>query len=193
MAQVAANEVTLLLRQLGDGRREALHELMPLVYDELRRMARRQLARERRNQTLDSGALVNEAFLRLAAGDALVLKDRSHFLGISANAMRRILVDYARARNADKRGGGALRTSIDEHEPALSGLDADRLLALNDALDRLVEIDELAVQIVEQRYFAGATEEEAARALGVSPATARRHWAFAKAWLQRELEEQVLP
>jgi RNA polymerase sigma factor (TIGR02999 family) len=190
---VPSHQVTLLLRQLGDGRREALNELVPLVYGELRRMARRQLSRERVGHTLDSGALVNEAFLKLVGDDELALQTRAHFFGISANAMRRILVDHARAHTADKRGGGARQVSLDEAEIALPTHDAERLLALDDALNRLAAIDDEAVKLVEQRYFAGATEEEAARALGISPATARRRWAFAKAWLQRELSESVLP
>jgi RNA polymerase sigma factor (TIGR02999 family) len=189
----SSHQVTLLLRQLGDGKREALNELVPLVYGELRQMARRQLARERAGQTLDSGALVNEAFLKLVGDDALALQNRAHFFGISANAMRRILVEHARARNADKRGGGVRPLALDDIEPGGRMPDAERLLALDDALGRLAAIDEEAVKIVEQRYFAGATEEEAARALGISPATARRHWAFAKAWLQRELGERTSP
>jgi RNA polymerase sigma factor (TIGR02999 family) len=189
---VPSHQVTLLLQELGDGRREALNELVPLVYSELRKMARGQLARERAGQTLDSGALVNEAFLKLVGDDELALQNRAHFLGVSSNAMRRILVDHARARNAVKRGGGALPVPLDDELIALPAPDAERLLALDAALEGLAEIDETAVKVVEHRYFGGATEEEAARALGISPATARRHWAFAKAWLQRELSEQVL-
>jgi RNA polymerase sigma factor (TIGR02999 family) len=190
---IPSHQVTLLLRELGGGRRDALKELVPLVYGELRQMARRQLAREHAGQTLDSGALVNEAFLKLVVEDELALQNRAHFLGISANAMRRILVEHARARNAGKRGGGARPVALDDVEVAIPMPDAERLLALDDALERLAEIDATAVKVVEQRYFAGATEEEAARALGISPATARRHWAFAKAWLQRRLSDQVLP
>jgi RNA polymerase sigma factor (TIGR02999 family) len=188
---MAGAQITQLLRELGEGNQAALRELVPLVYDELRRMARRQLSRERVGHTLDSVALVNEAFLNLVGQDALAVENRAHFFGVSANCMRRILVDYARARNADKRGGGARPVSIDDAEPAMPAPDAERLLALDSALERLAEIDAEAVQVVEHRYFAGATEEEAARAIGISPATARRRWAFAKAWLQRELNESV--
>jgi RNA polymerase sigma factor (TIGR02999 family) len=184
-------QITRLLQQLGSGDREALDDLMPLVYAELRQMARRQLSRERAGHTLDSVALVNEAFLNLAGEDALALQNRGHFFGVSANAMRRILVDHARARNADKRGGGAQPVPLDDAEPALPAADAERVLAIDAALQKLSAIDEQATRIVEFRYFAGATEQEAAQALGISPATARRRWAFAKAWLQRELNDTL--
>jgi RNA polymerase sigma factor (TIGR02999 family) len=188
-----SGQITHLLREMAGGKREALDELVPLVYTELRRMARRQLMRERADHTLDSVALVNEAFLDLVEQDALALQNRAHFFGASANVMRRILVDHARARNADKRGGGARPLSLDDVEPVLPLLEAERLLALDAALERLAAIDEEATKIVEHRYFSGATEAEAARALGISPATARRRWAFAKAWLQRELNESLPP
>jgi RNA polymerase sigma factor (TIGR02999 family) len=190
---VSSHQITQLLQELGSGRRAALDELVPLVYQELRRMARRQLARERAGHTLDSVALVNEAFLNLVNQNGIALENRAHFFGVSANAMRRILVDYARARNAEKRGGGAQPVPLDDLEPVMPAAEAERLLALDAALERLAAVDEQAVQVVEHRYFAGATEEEAARALGISPATARRRWAFAKAWLARELAEGVLP
>jgi RNA polymerase sigma factor (TIGR02999 family) len=184
--------VTQLLHDLGAGKRSALNELVPLVYAELRRMASRQLSRERAGHTLDSVALVNEAFLNLVGQDQLALQNRAHFFGVSANVMRRILVDHARARNAEKRGGGKAAVSLDDIEVAMPAADADRLLALDAALVELATIDEEAAQVVEHRYFSGATEEEAARALGISPATARRRWSFAKAWLQRRLDEAVL-
>ena len=190
--EVPSHQVTLLLRDLGAGRRSAMNELVPLVYAELRRMAGRQLARERSGHTLDSVALVNEAFLNLVGQDKLALQSRAHFFGVSANIMRRILVDYARARNAEKRGGGVRAESLDDVEVALPVADAERLIALDTALEKLATVDAEAVKIVEHRYFAGATEEEAARALGISPATARRRWAFAKAWLQRELNEVIV-
>ncbi len=168
------------------GPRAALDRLLPLVYRELRRIARRQLARERPGHTFDSVALVNEAFLSFAKRDELVLNDRVHFLALAANVMRRILVDHARARRTAKRGGGAHFTV---EVPGQRPIDAEGLLALDRALERLAVIDAQAARLVEQRYFAGATEEETSRALGLSPATIRRRWAFAKAWLQRELTE----
>lgn len=177
-----------LLQQLAGGDPAALHQLVPLVYAELRRIARRQLARERAGHSLDSTALVNELFLTFAAQDELVLKNRAQFLAVSAKVMRRILVDHARARNARKRGGGVSPLPLDALEVAHPQVAVDgRLLALDTALDRLAAIDTQAVSIVEQRYFAGATEQEVARELGVSPATVRRRWAFARAWLLREL------
>jgi RNA polymerase sigma-70 factor, ECF subfamily len=183
--------ITQLLQQVGTGDREAMERLVPLVYNELRRLARRQLSRERAGHTLDSVALVNEAFINLTADEGLALQNRAHFFGVSANAMRRILVDYARARNADKRGGGLRPVPLDKVDVAMPAADAERLLALDAALERLALIDAEAAQVVEHRHFAGATEEEAARALGMSPATARRRWAFAKAWLQRELADHA--
>jgi RNA polymerase sigma factor (TIGR02999 family) len=189
MEDEARSQITLLLRELGSGQRGALNALVPLVYGELRKLARRQLGRERSGHTLDSVALVNEAFLNLVNQDELALESRAHFFGVSANAMRRILVDYARARNADKRGGGVQPLPIEDVEPVLAAPEAERVIALDDALERLSAIDEEATKIVEYRYFAGATEEETARALGISPATARRRWAFARAWLKRELSE----
>jgi RNA polymerase sigma-70 factor, ECF subfamily len=183
--------ITQLLQQVGTGDRQAMERLVPLVYNELRRLARRQLSRERAGHTLDSVALVNEAFINLTADEGLAVQNRAHFFGVSANAMRRILVDYARARNADKRGGGLRPVSLDKVDLAMPAADAERLLALDAALERLALIDAEAAQVVEYRHFAGATEEEAARALGMSPATARRRWAFAKAWLQRELADHA--
>lgn len=179
-----------LLRQLANGEQAALREIVPLVYTALRRIARRQLARERPGHTLDSIALVNEAFLHFVGQDKLVLNNRAQFLGVSAKIMRRILIDYARARNACKRGGGTSPLAIDQVEASLPRVEADdRLLALNAALERLTIIDAQTVDIVEQRYFAGATEQEVARGLGISPATVRRRWTFAKAWLARELHQ----
>jgi RNA polymerase sigma factor (TIGR02999 family) len=190
MANTAAcQQITALLAELGTGKRAALDRLMPLVYGELRRIARRQLMRERPGHTLDSVALVNEAFLQMVDQDGLTPDSRAHFFGISGGIMRRILVDYARARNADKRGGGMPALVLDDLPLAQPLVDVDRLLALDAALEALGRLDHQAVALVEQRYFAGATEEEAARALGISPATARRRWAFAKACLQQELEE----
>ena len=190
--------ITQLLRAIGgngEEHRAALAELMPLVYDNLRRMARRQLGREQRSYTLDSGALVNEAFLKLAGEDALALQNRAHFFAVSANVMRHILVDHARARNASKRGGGQAALPLEDHEGEvmLPAGEAERVLALDEALQRLAAVDEEASRIVEFRFFAGATEEETARALGISPATARRRWAFARSWLKRDLDAGLEP
>ena len=182
-------QISVLLLKVSAGDREALDRLAPLVYAELRRVARRQLSRERTGHTLDSVALANEAFMNLVAQDGLELQNRDHFYGVSGNVMRRILVDYARARNAQKRGGGARAVPFDDVEPFMPASDAERLIALDDALAELAEVDDEAAKVVEQRYFAGATEEEAARALAISPATARRRWAFAKVWLKKKLKD----
>ncbi|HEY0988801.1 MAG TPA: ECF-type sigma factor [Kofleriaceae bacterium] len=187
-AGAPADRFSELLQALANGDRDALRLIVPLVYTKLRRIARYQLARERQGHTLDSVALVNEVFLTLVAQDELVLNNRAHFLAVSAKAMRRILVDHARRRNARKRGDGIPAVSLEGLDAASSPVEVDaRILALNAALDRLSVIDPQAATIVEQRYFAGATEHEIARGLGMSAATVRRRWAFAKAWLLREL------
>ena len=182
-------QITVMLQALRGGDRKVLDQLVPLVFDELRRLARSQLARERPGHTLDSVALVNEAYLNLVKDEHLDLQNRGHFFGVLANVMRRLLVDYARARGADKRGGGAHRLSIDDVELALSEPEAERMLALDDALARLATVDAEAAQIVELRYFGGVTGDEAAKMLNLSRATATRRWAFAKAWLHRELKD----
>lgn len=164
----------------------ALAELMPLVYDELRRLARGYLGRERRAFTLQPTALVNEAYLRLLKDRKQDWRTRAQVIGIAAVAMRQILIEAARARNAQKRGGELARVTLDE------GLVADRartvdVLAVDDALRKLAAIDAEQARLVELRFFGGLTIEEAAAALGTSPATVKRHWAVARAWLQREI------
>jgi RNA polymerase sigma-70 factor, ECF subfamily len=177
-----------LLHLLAEGDRSALWHIVPLVHTRLRRMARRHLARERPGHSLDSIALVHETFLNLVSQDRLLLKDRAHFLALSAKVMRQILVDHARLRNAQKRGKGTAFIPFDDADIPAPSAD-ETLLALDAALQRLAAVDARAVRIVEQRYFCGATEEETGLALGISPATVRRRWAFAKAWLYRELRE----
>jgi RNA polymerase sigma factor (TIGR02999 family) len=165
-------------------------DLLPLLYDELRRLAAGQLAGEAPGQTLQPTALVHEAYLRLmnAHGDSPAAKyDRGAFLAAAATAMRRILIDRARARNADKRGGGRPRADVNPDEVAAPERSTE-LLTLDEALTRLAEKDERKARLVELRYFAGLTLDEAATALGISPATADRDWAFARAWLHRELQ-----
>ena len=175
------------------------NELMPLVYDELRRIAARYMSRERPGQTLQATALVNEAFVRLAAERPREFANRTHFLAIAALSMRQILVQRARARNAAKRGGAPHRITLDDsnldparvasgfrgadHNPA----DID-VLALDEALERLAAIDPEQARIVELRYFGGLTVEETAEVMGSSPATVKRHWAMARAWLKQALE-----
>jgi RNA polymerase sigma factor (TIGR02999 family) len=171
---------------------------MPLVYDELRRIAARYVSRERQGQTLQATALVNEAFVRLAAERPRQFQNRTHFLAIAALSMRQILIQRARARRAAKRGGAALRITLDDGNlaagpaegfgrtaPAPGDID---ILALDEALTRLSALDVELGRIVELRYFGGLTVEETAEAIGSSPATVKRHWAMARAWLKRALE-----
>ncbi len=164
----------------------ALAELMPLVYDELRRLARGYLGRERRAYTLQPTALVNEAYLRLLKDRKQNWRTRAHVIGIAAMAMRQILIEAARARNAQKRGGALARVTLDEGLVAGEARTVD-VLAVDDALRRLAVIDAEQARLVELRFFGGLTIEEAAEALGISPATVKRHWAVARAWLQREI------
>jgi RNA polymerase sigma factor (TIGR02999 family) len=161
---------------------------MPLVYDELRRLAAGYISRERPGQTLQATALVNEAFVRMAAERTRRFENRTHFLAIAALSMRQILVQRARARNAAKRGGAPRRVTLDEGQLAGQHPAADvDLEALDEALDRLAAIDPEQARIVELRYFGGLTVEETAEAVGVSPATVKRQWAMARAWLKRAL------
>lgn len=158
--------------------------LVAVLYDELRRLAHHYMAGERAGHTLQTTAVVNEAYLRLVAIDRITWQDRDHFVAMAATAMRRVLVDHARTRNRDKRKAGA-RTTLPTNVPAPA--DDPDVLALNDALDRLAVRDAPQARIVELRYFAGLTIEETAAAMGISAGTVKREWAFAKAWLYREL------
>lgn len=167
----------------------ALSKVMPVVYDELRRLARRYMARERIGQTLQATALVNEAYLRLLKDKKRVWQNRPHFCAIAANAMREILVERARARAAEKRGGSRVRVSLENNIAAKEEADAVDLLALHEALNRLVKLDPPLARIVELRFFGGLTVEEAAEVLGSSTATIKRSWSMAKAWLKREMEK----
>ncbi len=174
---------------------------MPLVYDELRRIAARYVSRERPGQTLQATALVNEAFVRLAAERPRQFQNRTHFLAIAALSMRQILIQRARARRAAKRGGAPLRITLDDGNlaaapgrgPATPGPGDIDILALDEALGRLASIDPDLARIVELRYFGGLTVEETAEATGSSPATVKRHWALARAWLKRALEGSPPP
>ena len=181
-----SHDVSQLLLAWSDGDRRALEELMPLVYDELRRLARRYMGRERRGHTLQTSALVNEAYLRLVDQREVRWQSRAHFFGIAAQLMRRILVDHARRRGYEKRGGGALQVSLDE-AMIVSQDRAAEVVALDEALRALAEIDARKSQIVELRFFGGLSIEEAAEVLQVSPGTVMREWTLAKAWLKREM------
>jgi len=179
-------EVTGLLLSWRQGDAAALDRLTPLVYDELRRVARRHLRREAPGHSLQATALVHEVYLRLVDVDRMTLKNRTHFFAVAARLMRQILVDHARRKRADKRGGAVTMVSLDEVSPAAqtSGVD---VLALNEALDALSSLDVRQCRVVELRFFAGLNIDEAAEALDVSTATVEREWAMAKAWLHRRL------
>mgnify|MGYP001501438210 CR=1 FL=1 len=181
------SEVTVILQRLGAGDRSAAEELLPVVYAELRALAGAQLAHERPGHTLQPTALVHEAYLRLAGSDS-GFENRAHFLASASQAIRRVLVDHARTRNRDKRGGGRPRVDIVAADPAdARAADGIDLIDLDDALRRLAEVSDRAARVVEMRYFGGMTMAEAALALGVSERTAAGDWAVARAWLRREL------
>jgi len=186
MTASSPNEVTRLLLDWSGGDKAALDKLMPLVYDELRRLAHHYMGRERLGHTLQTTALVNEAFLRLIDQRSVEWQNRAHFFGIAARMMRRILVDHARSLRYAKRGGGALQVSLDEALVVSPERAAD-VVALDDALTALAAIDERKSQIVEMRFFGGLSIEETAELLGVSPGTVMRDWTLAKAWLHREI------
>src|SRR5690349_10145178 len=188
MTPEPASPVSELLLNWGNGDTEALKAVLPLVYEELRRVARHYLRRQRPNHTLQTTGLVHEAYLRLAAEKSLHVKDRAHFLGISAQLMRWILVDYERNRRAAKRGGGATRLTLNPSVAARSQGESVDLLALDQALDRLAKMDRQQSRIIELRYFAGLSLEDTSEFLGISPATVSRRWASARAWLQREIK-----
>jgi RNA polymerase sigma factor (TIGR02999 family) len=185
-------EVTRILSAMEHGDPGAAEQLLPLVYDELRRLAAQKLALEKPGQTLQETALVHEAYVRLVgSGDAAACSEqrwesRGHFFAAAAQAMRRILIDRAREKRAQKRGGGRKRLDIDAVDLATQAT-PDQLLAVDDALAKLTSEDPAAARLVELRYFAGLTVEEAGKALGMSTATAYRHWKYARAWLHTEL------
>ena len=180
------HNVTHLLKEWSAGDQEALDRLLPLVYEELRRQATRYLRRERPGHTLQTTDLINEAYLRLVEAQDVPWQSRAHFFGVAANLMRRILVEHARRREADKRGGSLIRVPLDEASAATDETDVD-LLAVDEALDRLALMDEQQARIVELRFFSGLSVEETAEVLGVSTKTVKRDWSAARAWLAREI------
>jgi RNA polymerase sigma factor (TIGR02999 family) len=184
------NDVSRILNSIEHGNVEAANELLALVYDELRRVAARKMAYEAPGHTLQPTALVHEAWLQLGGDDQPTWKNRAHFFGAAAEAMRRILVDRARQKKALKRGGGLQRVELDGVELA-SPMPDDELLALDEALDRLATVDTRAAEMVKLCFFVGLTQEEAARELGVSISTAERVWGFARSWLLREVRKQT--
>jgi RNA polymerase sigma factor (TIGR02999 family) len=185
MVQTSQN-VTQILIGWGQGDKEALDKLVPLVYDELRRQAARYLRRERVGHTLQTTALINEAYLRLIDQKHVHWQNRAHFFGIAAQLMRRILVDHARTKKRAKRGGSDVRVSLTEATYVASAQDLD-IVALDEALDRLAKVDPQQSKIVELKFFSGLTVEETAEVLSISPATVKRDWSMARAWLHREI------
>jgi RNA polymerase sigma factor (TIGR02999 family) len=182
----SSHRITHLLHEWSAGDERALEELTPLVYEELRKQATRYLRRERQGHTLQTTALIHEAYLRLVDARDVEWQGRAHFFAIAANLMRRILVDHARRRDAHKRGGDHVRLPLDEALAIAEESHVD-LLALDEALDRLAAFDAQQARVVELRFFSGLSVEEAAAALGVSPRTVKSDWALARAWLRREI------
>jgi RNA polymerase sigma-70 factor, ECF subfamily len=184
-----SQEVTMLLSALTNGEDGAAAKLIPVVYDELRRLAGSYMRRERADHTLQATALVNEAYLKLIEQRAVNWQSRAHFFGVAAQLMRRILIDYARGHTREKRGGDQKKVSLDE-VILFSDQQADELLAVDDSLNLLEKMDPRQARVVELRFFAGLSVEEAAEALGVSPKTVKRDWSVAKAWLYADLKER---
>lgn len=180
------NEVTQLLVEWSNGNQAALEKLMPLVYDELHRLARRYMAHERRGHTLQTSGLLNETCVKLLGQNRVQWQNRAHFFGIAAQIMRRVLVDYARSPRYAKRGGGAHRVSFDDARMFSPERGGD-VVALDEALKELAHFDSRKSRIVELRFFGGLSIEETAEVLGVSPGTVMRDWTFAKAWLRNAI------
>jgi RNA polymerase sigma factor (TIGR02999 family) len=182
-------EITKMLREWGGGNQEVLDELLPLVYDELHRQAARFLRKERPGHTLQTTALIHEAYLKLIDQRNVNWESRTHFFAIAAQAMRRILVDYARAAHRGKRGGNDIKLPLDEAMTVASDEKSVDLIALDEALDRLAKQDERQARVVELRYFSGLSLEETAEALHISRATVASDWSMAKVWLYREIRK----
>jgi RNA polymerase sigma factor (TIGR02999 family) len=187
--QPADDPVTAKLIAASNGNIEALNDLFPLVYNELRALARHRLKAERTDHTLNTTALVHEAYLRLARQSRVNWQGRAHFYGIASQAMRRILINHAEMRRAGKRGGGAVPVELEDLGVMISDEQAEELLALDEALERLTVFNPRGATVVVQRFFGGMTNEEIAEAMGISAITVRRAWGAARSWLQRELRE----
>lgn len=195
MASVSASSppphhVTSLLQAWSLGDEQALQQLIPIVYDELRRVAGRYMAGERASHTLQATALIHEVYVRLVDVQSASIRNRAHFLAICARLMRNVLVDFARSRRYEKRGGGAVHVELDEALHVSSMPDPD-LVAVDEALERLAAFDVRKGQVVELRFFGGLSVDETAEALGISPETVMRDWKFAKSWLLRELDPEA--
>ncbi len=186
--QYQKNNITRFLNEYSEGNKQLLVEILPLVYNELRRISSRYLREEHRNHTFQTTELVHEAYLKLIGNENISWESRAHFFGIAAKSMRQILVDHARKRNAVKRGSGEKKLSLEE-AATISTESDDQILSLDNALNKLESLDERSGKIVEMRFFSGLTIEETAQALNISQSTAKRDWNFAKAWLYREIGE----
>jgi RNA polymerase sigma factor (TIGR02999 family) len=182
-----SSHLTVMLQEASGGSREAADRLLPVVYDELRRLAQSHMEREGSGHTLQATVLVHEAYLKLIDQTRVNWQNRSHFFAVAAKAMRRILIDHARRRNRHKRGGGAAKLSLDEALAVAVDSEDPALIDLDEALERLAALHPLKEQVVELRFFGGLTGEETAHVLGVDRRTVDRHWQFARAWLFREL------
>ena len=183
--------ITRILGRLGQGDAKAAEELLPLVYDELRRLAANKMANEAPGQTLQPTALVHEAWLRLGGSEAPSFQNRAHFFGAAAEAMWRILIERARRRMAAKRGAGGVAVELDAIEIPSPAVDDDRLLAVNEALEKFATVDPRKAELVKLRYFVGMSFDEAAAALGIAVPTAKQWWAYARAWLTVELRAEA--
>lgn len=186
MAKDGSEEITLLLVDWSRGDEDALGQLMPLVYDELRLMARRYMGNQPAGHSFQTTVLIHEAYLKLAAGKEQEWENREHFFGVAARAMRHILVDYAKAKHRKKRGGWQERVTFDDDKIASSS-NSEEIVALDDALNELALLDERKVRVVEMKFFGGMTVEEISKILKISPETVKRDWSFSKIWLLREL------
>ncbi len=183
-----SHQITLLLSEWGGGDKEALERLMPLVYDELRRMARGYMRRQPAGHTFQTTELIHETYLKLAGNNEKGWANRAHFFGVAAKAMRHILVDHARSKHAGKRGGWREQISLTDNI-AETGVQSLQVLALDDALNSLAKLDRRKSDVVELKYFGGLTNEETSESLGISVETVKRDWRFARTWLLRELEQ----
>lgn len=186
MPDIPANQITRLLQRISEGDDKAMDKLLPMVYNELRKIASKYLRAEYGKRTIQTTELVHEAYLKLIGQGPLSLENRRHFFGVAANSMRQILVDNARRRNAEKRGSGKAKVTLEKIEP-MSIENDEEILALDDALLKLDSVDSRLSRVVELRFFTGLTIEETAELLSVSPTTVKRDWNLAKAWLYREI------
>lgn len=183
------SEVTRILNSIGNGDPKAAEELLPLVYGELRKLAAQKMAAEKSGQTLQPTALVHEAWLRLSGNDDQSWDNSGHFFKAAAESMRRILIENARRKQRQRHGGGLGRLNLDDVKIAINA-DDDSVLALNDALEKLADLDSVKAELVKLRFFAGMSNEEAAQALGLSVTTVKRYWTFTRAWLFQQITEQ---